>query len=105
LSVKEIFQLFRDGDSQAEDFFVESCRIMGEVFADVINTLDLQAVILGGGVSNLSVWYEKVPAFIEKSLFGIPRGSFPLLKAKMGDSAGVFGAAYLALRELGFMTF
>ena len=105
LSVKEIFQLFRDGDSQTEDFFVESCRIMGEVFADVINTLDLQAVILGGGVSNLSVWYEKVPAFIEKSLFGIPRGSFPLLKAKMGDSAGVFGAAYLALRELGFMTF
>jgi len=78
---------------------------MAEVFASVINALDLEAVILGGGVSNLPIWYEKVPPLMVKSLFGIPRLIVPLIKARLGDSAGVFGAAYLALRELGLMEF
>lgn len=40
-----------------------------------------------------------------RSFFGPPRGEVPVLKARMGDSAGVLGAAYLALREIGEMNF
>lgn len=105
LNVQEIYRLYESRDGSAVEMFEESCRIMGEAFANVINALDLEAIILGGGVSNLPLWYEKVPAFIRQSLFGVPRGKVPLLKARLGDSAGVFGAAYLALRELGFMDF
>jgi len=102
---KEIYSLYCQGDPMAMRLFEESCKIMGEVFANAINIFDLDAIILGGGVSNLPLWYEKVPAYIEKSLFGVPRGKMPLIKAKLGDSAGVFGAAFLALRELGYMDF
>ncbi len=102
---KEIYNLYCQGDPMAVRLFEESCKIMGEVFANAINIFDLDAIILGGGVSNLPLWYEKVPAYIEKSLFGVPRGKMPLIKAKLGDSAGVFGAAFLALRELGYMDF
>jgi len=102
---KEIYSLYCQSDPMAVRLFEESCKIMGEVFANAINIFDLDAIILGGGVSNLPLWYEKVPAYIEKSLFGVPRGKMPLIKAKLGDSAGVFGAAFLALRELGYMDF
>ena len=78
---------------------------MGVFFANTINSLDLEAVILGGGVSNIPLWYKRVPSMMEKSLFGIPRKTVPIIQAKLGDSAGVFGAAYLALRELGNMEF
>ena len=105
LEVQDIYRLYQSKDPKAVELFEESCRMMGEVFADVINTFDLEAIILGGGVSNIPIWFEKVPDYIEGSLFGIPRGKIPIIKAKLGDSAGVFGAAYLALRHLGVMDF
>ena len=105
IEAKGIYRLYQSGDKQAEQLFEESCMMMGEVFANAINAFDLEAIILGGGVSNLPVWYEKVPAYMEKSLFGPPRGQIPIIKAGLGDSAGVIGAAYLALREIGVMDF
>jgi fructokinase len=105
LNLEEIYRLYKKGDSQAHQLFDESCRIMGVFFANTINALDLEAIILGGGVSNIPLWYEKVPLHMERSFFGVPRKNIPVIKAQLGDSAGVFGAAYLALRERGFMDF
>ena len=105
LDLEEIYRLYKNGDSQAHQFFDESCRIMGVFFANTINALDLEAIILGGGVSNIPLWYEKVPPHMERCFFGVPRKNIPIIKARLGDSAGVFGAAYLALRERGFMDF
>jgi predicted NBD/HSP70 family sugar kinase len=105
LEVKDIYERVQAGDSDAAQLFEESCRIMGDVFANAVNAFDLEAIILGGGVSNLSIWYERVTHHLEKSLFGPPRAPIPILKATLGDSAGVVGAAYLALREIGQMEF
>jgi predicted NBD/HSP70 family sugar kinase len=105
LEVPEIYGLYRAGDSRAKELFEQSLLIKGEVFANVINALDLEAIILGGGVSNLPIWYEKLGPYIKKSLFGVPRGEIPVIPARLGDSAGVIGAAYLALRRLGVMNF
>ncbi len=105
LEVAEIYPKYQENESSATLLFEESCLIMGEVFANAVNALDIEAIILGGGVSNLPVWYEKVPSYLQRSLFGIPRNTIPILKAQLGDSAGVVGAAYLALRELGLMSF
>ncbi|MDQ1354128.1 MAG: hypothetical protein QG657_4437 [Acidobacteriota bacterium] len=105
LDVPGIYALYRAGDAQAIELFEQSLRIMGEIFANVINALDLEAIILGGGVSNLPIWYERLGPFIKKSLFGVPRGDIPVIPARLGDSAGVIGAAYLALRHLGVMNF
>ena len=78
---------------------------MGELFANCVNVLDLEAIILGGGVSNVPLWYEKVPPVMSGALFGTPGRTVPILKAVLGDSAGVLGAAYLALREMNLMEF
>jgi len=100
-----IFERYGAGDLHARRVFDESVRIMGELFANCVNTLDLEAIVLGGGVSNIPLWYEQVPAVMDKALFGVPGRSIPILKAVLGDSAGVLGAAYLALREMHLMEF
>lgn len=83
-----------------------NCLALAEFFSNTINALDLKAVILGGGVSNIPLWYKKVSSLMKQCFFGIPRKTVPIIKARLGDSASVFGGgAYLALRELGIIDF
>ncbi len=105
LSPDKILARYEAGDPRARRVFDESVRIMGELFANCVNALDLEAIVLGGGVSNIPLWYERVPPVMARSLFGVPGRTIPILKAVLGDSAGVLGAAYLALREMGLMEF
>ncbi len=105
LAVRDIYEKYLLDNIAAVKLFEESFRLMGDFFANAVNLLDVQAIILGGGVSNLPVWYDRVPLYLQQSIFGVPRGTIPILKAKLGDSAGVFGAAYLALRRMGLMEF
>ena len=105
LSPDRILERYEAGDPDARRVFEESFRVMGELFANCVNTLDLEAIVLGGGVSNIPLWYERVPPVMNKALFGTPGRKIPILKAVLGDSAGVLGAAYLALREMGLMEF
>ena len=105
LAPEKIFEQFEKGDPCARRIFEESFRVMGELFANCVNALDLEAIVLGGGVSNIPLWYEHVPPIMNKSLFGIPGRKILILKAVLGDSAGVLGAAYLALREMRLMDF
>lgn len=107
LDVPQIYQLYLSKEPNAIVLFEESIHILGEALANVVNAFDLEAIIMGGGVSNLPIWYEEntVSCYMKNSFFGVPRGEVPLIPAKLGDSAGVAGAAYLALRELGFMNF
>jgi fructokinase len=105
LSPDRIFERYRAGEAQARLVLDESCRIMGELFANCVNMLDLQVIILGGGVSNIPLWYDAVPPVMSRSLFGLPGRQIPVLKAVLGDSAGVLGAAYLALREMRLIEF
>jgi predicted NBD/HSP70 family sugar kinase len=105
LTPEKIFDSYERGDPHARRVFEESFRVMGELFANCVNALDLEAIVLGGGVSNIPLWYEHVPPIMNGSLFGVPGRKIPVLKAVLGDSAGVLGAAYLALREMGLMDF
>ena len=105
LSPEEIYRRYTQGDPHARALFEESSRVLAELFANCVNILDLEAIILGGGVSNIPLWYDHVPPLMAKSIFGIPGRKIPILKAVLGDSAGVLGAAYLGLRAMGLMQF
>mgnify|MGYP001084838952 FL=1 len=105
LATEKIFERYEQGEPAARRVFEESVRVMGELFANCVNTLDLEAIVLGGGVSNIPLWYDEVPPVMDRLLFGLPGRKVPVLKAVLGDSAGVLGAAYLALREMGLMEF
>ena len=62
--------------------------------ATVINLLDPDAIVLGGGVSNIERLYKNVPKLLGKWVFSDSCNT-PILKNKHGDSSGVRGAAWL----------
>ncbi|MCX2561375.1 ROK family protein [Acetobacter farinalis] len=67
---------------------------LGRACALVINMVDPDAIVLGGGVSNLETLYERVPAVMKKYAI-TPDCRTELLKNRHGDSSGVRGAAWL----------
>jgi fructokinase len=60
----------------------------------VINTLDPDAIILGGGVGNIDHLYTEGVERVKKYVFNNDLRT-PFFKPELGDSAGVFGAALL----------
>lgn len=67
---------------------------MAKSLASVINILDPDAIVLGGGMSNIERLYNNVPALWGKYVFS-DKVSTKLLPAVHGDSSGVRGAAWL----------
>ena len=51
-------------------------------------------MVLGGGLSNIDFLYDKGISLIRKNIFSNKKDT-PILPNKLGDSAGVFGAALL----------
>jgi predicted NBD/HSP70 family sugar kinase len=69
-------------------------HFFGKAMAVVINILDPDVIVIGGGVGNIDELYLQGPKEIEKHIFN-PILRTPVLRPKLGDSAGVFGAAML----------
>jgi len=67
---------------------------MARACALAINFLDPDAIVLGGGVSNLASLYERVPPLMARYVI-TPKCNTPILKNVHGDSSGVRGAAWL----------
>lgn len=70
------------------------CQHFGMAISNVINILDPDAIILGGGMSNASFIYSEGIKYVQKYIFNDELLT-KIIKATLGDSAGVFGAAYL----------
>ena len=66
----------------------------GTALANVIDILDPDAIVLGGGVSNVPFLYDEGKNTVYKKVFS-DLVDTPILQNKLGDSAGVFGASLL----------
>jgi fructokinase len=62
--------------------------------AGVINLLDPDVIVMGGGASQIARIYQNVPGRLKEYVFG-KEADTPVLPAKHGDSSGVRGAAWL----------
>jgi fructokinase len=67
---------------------------MARAIGSIINVLDPDVVVLGGGVSNIDRLYDRVPRLWAPYVFSDRVGT-RLVRAKYGDSSGVRGAAWL----------
>jgi fructokinase len=67
---------------------------LARALASMINILDPDVIVLGGGMSNLSTLYDTVPALWRDWVFS-DRVDTRLVQAKFGDDSGVRGAAWL----------
>jgi fructokinase len=82
------------GDAAAEATLARYEDRMARALASVINILDPDVIVLGGGMSNITRLYANVPRLWERYVFS-DRVDTRLLPPRFGDSSGVRGAAWL----------
>lgn len=94
-NLREIVALAEAGSDPAAGATLDRLiHYFGKAIAVVINIVDPDAIVLGGGVGNIDRLYTDGVAEARKHLFNT-RIDTVFLKPKLGDSAGVFGAALL----------
>lgn len=94
LKAQDIAELAERGDAGALATMARYEDRMARALAVIINVLDPDFVVLGGGVSNIARLYREVPLLLPKYVFS-DKVTTPIVKAKYGDSSGVRGAAWL----------
>ena len=82
------------GEPDAEAALARYEERMARALASIINVLDPDAIVLGGGMSNIERLYENVPRLWDPFVFS-DRVDTRLVRALHGDSSGVRGAAWL----------
>jgi predicted NBD/HSP70 family sugar kinase len=81
-------------DPVASETIERLIHFFGVGMSVVINILDPDVILLGGGVGNIDLLYSEGLRSVEKYIFN-NRSETVFLKPVLGDSAGVFGAALL----------
>jgi len=94
----EIAALAAAGDAAASETMACYEHRMARALAAVINVVDPDVIVLGGGLSNIARLYQNVPLLWSAHIFSAGLGDRPrtrLVPASHGDASGVRGAAWL----------
>lgn len=94
LTVPEIVAAAAAGDAVAQASLARYADRLARALAQVINVLDPDVIVLGGGMSNVHALVDAVPARWAPHVFS-DQVDTPLRRAQHGDSSGVRGAAWL----------
>ncbi|ECH8834491.1 fructokinase [Salmonella enterica subsp. enterica] len=90
----EIIRLVDAQDAVAELALSRYELRLAKALSHVVNILDPDVIVLGGGMSNVKRLYKTVPSLMKSFVFG-GECETPVRKARHGDSSGVRGAAWL----------
>jgi predicted NBD/HSP70 family sugar kinase len=94
--LKDIVQAHIAGsDSNATATMERLFEYYGKAMSTLINVIDPDVIVIGGGVGNIDLLYSEGYERIKKYIFNSGEVLTPIVKPKLGDSAGVFGAAML----------
>lgn len=94
-SMKDVYDGYKAGtDPFATQTIDRMNHFFGVALSVVINILDPDVVVIGGGVGNIDSIYTDGVNSLRRHIFNNKLDT-PVLKPNLGDSAGVFGAAFL----------
>jgi fructokinase len=94
LTAREVIAAAEQGSPLAEQALQRYEERLAKSLASVINVIDPDMIVLGGGLSNVRRLYHTLPRLISKYAFS-DRICTPLVPARYGDASGVRGAAWL----------
>jgi fructokinase len=95
--LKEIYDLYKAGDGDATKTIQRMTHFFGLALSVLINIIDPDVIVIGGGVGNIDEIYTEGVESVKKYVFNNRVVDTPIVKPSLGDSAGVFGAAYLTV--------
>jgi fructokinase len=93
-SSAEIIARMRTGDRLAQLVWARYVDRLARGLALVVNALDPDVLVMGGGMSNVDELYVDLPPRLASRVFS-PVFYTPVIRARHGDSSGVRGAAWL----------
>jgi len=93
LSFKDIYKNI-ETDLNAKKTLKRMITYFGKGLSNVVNIIDPDIIVLGGGLSNTNELYDQGYQELKKYVFN-PTFKTKIIKPKLGDSAGVYGAALL----------
>lgn len=97
LTAEELARMARGGDRAAGASFNHMGKWLGIALASLLNLLNLEAVIIGGGVgASLDLFEQSIRDELSKRCFSEIMTDVKILKGALGDDAGLFGSAALA---------
>lgn len=86
-------------DRRARQVLAEAAEWFGRILGGIVNLLDPDIIVLGGGVSRLPLFYEEgLEALARQAMTG--HFATPVVPASLGDSSGVLGAALIGAQSL-----
>lgn len=100
VTAEEVHRRAQEGDANARQSYREAGRRLGTAFAVLVNLLNPERIVIGGGV--LPAWDIFMPAAegeLRRRAFAAPASRVRFLPAALGDLAGVTGAAGLLWHE------
>ncbi len=100
LTSEKVYQAGREGDELAIEVFRRMGVYLGIGLASLINVLNPEIVVIGGGLSNGWDLFEKhMHQQVIERAFPIPARRVKIVRAQCGDDAGLLGAARLAFKD------
>jgi fructokinase len=93
-TTRDIMVDYETGDSEARIVIERFEDRLARGLAHVVNLLDPDVLVFGGGLSKTKHLYRDIPLKLPKYVFG-GEAATPILQARYGDSSGVRGAAWL----------
>jgi len=94
ITAKDLVALAQQGDQAAKESLQYYEERLAKSLASIINVIDPDVIVLGGGMSNIQSLYENVPKLWGEYVFS-DQINTKLVQPKHGDSSGVRGAACL----------
>ena len=94
VSMKDIVDKYHEHDEAAMITINRLIKFFGKGIGSIINLLDPDVIVIGGGIGNIDLLYDEGIKEVKKHIFN-HRLDTHIVKPKLGDSAGVFGAALL----------
>ncbi len=95
---KYISQAALKGDKLAREIFTEAGTLLGVALGSVLNTVDVRVIIIGGGISAAGDFvFTAIKKSVQSHVMKPMREDITVLPAKLGNSAGILGAAGLVL--------
>jgi fructokinase len=94
LKAEEIIEAMRAGDADAQAAFSRFLSRLGRTVATLVNSFDPDVFVFGGGLSNVTEIYQRLPEYVSAYVFSDTYEA-RLLQARWGDASGVRGAAFL----------
>jgi len=99
-STRQLVQAHRSGDTHATELWLRSVKSLACAIASIINVLDVEVVIIGGGIALAGqALFDPLAKFMDEVEWRPHNKRVPIVPAELGQWAGALGAAWYVIQQ------